>query len=236
MPWLRTAGILNDIHTVFDESDYDLKAYEDPDQNNQDKLQLCFNINGTATVVGQCEWGAVLHMTFEGNGRVELWDGRRRTYFFIDRNKYSIEEIRKRFHEKTTEYFGLAFKDGGYQLLPANYSGKLATIKILRQVYNVFSELDLLSSAPISYFSKDVPPQFECGVDGNGKLVLRVWTEIREQCPGFSYEHRWEGKQICIIFDESDYVTITKSAYTNDGQQVPVHQVKEYLWGTYRRL
>lgn len=232
MPWLRTIGILDDIHTVFDDSDYDLKAYEDPNQNNQDKLQLCFNINGTATVVAQCEWGAILYMTFEGNGRVELWDGRRRTYFLIDRNKYSIEEIRKRFHEKATEYFGLAFRDGGYQLMPANYSGKLLTIKILRQVYSVFSEFNLLSSAPIDYFSEDVPPQFECSVDGNGRLVLRVWTDIRE-CPGVTIEPKWEGHQICIIFAESDYVTITKHAYTNDGQQVPIHQVISYLRDTY---
>ena len=234
MPWLRTTGILNDIHTVFDESDYDLKAYEDPDQNNQDKLQLCFNINGTATVVGQCEWGAVLHMTFEGNGRVELWDGRRRTYFLIDRNKYSIEEIRKRFHEKTTECFGLAFKDGGYQLMPANYSGKLATIKILRQVYNVFSELDLLSSAPIDYFSKDVPPQFECSVDGNGSLVLRMWIEIYEDHPTLLTERRWGGTKIDIIFDGSDFVTITKE-WGEDGQQVPIQQIHKYIWDTYHK-
>jgi len=234
MPWLRTIGILDDIHTVFDESDYDLKAYEAPDQNNQDKLQLCFNINGTATVVAQCEWGAVLHMTFEGNGRVELWDGRRRTYFMIDRNKYSLEEIRKRFHEKTTEYFGLAFKDGGYQLMPANYSGKLLTVKILCQVYNVFSEFDLLSSAPIDYITRDVPPQFECGVDGNGSLVLRMWIKIWE-CPGVAYVHRWEGKQIRIIFDGSDYVKITKDAYTDEGQRVPIHQVNRFLWDTYHR-
>lgn len=234
MPWLRTIGILDDIHTVFDESDYDLKAYEDPDQNNQDKLQLCFNINGTATVVAQCEWGAVLHMTFEGNGRVELWDGSRRTYFLIDRNKYSIEEIRKRFHEKTTEYFGLAFKDGGYQLMPANYSGKLSTIKILRQVYSVFDGSNLSGPAPIGYFSKDVPPQFEGAVDGNGSLVLRMWIEIWE-CPGVTNIHRWEGKQIRIIFDGSDYVRITKNAYTDEGQRVPIHQVNRFLWDTYHR-
>lgn len=37
MPWLKSMEILNDIHTVFDESDFDLKSYEARSENNLDK-------------------------------------------------------------------------------------------------------------------------------------------------------------------------------------------------------
>lgn len=233
MPWLRSMEILNDIHTVCTEEDFNLKSYEARSENNLDKWQVCVNVNGTVTAVAQCYAceACALHLTFLGNGQVELWDGRHSDHFLIDRDKYTSGEISEQFHEWIAKTYKDAFEDGGFQVLPFAYSGRLSTNKIIPQVYSVFSEMELVSCAPIDYFSKDVPPKFECGVDGNGRLFLRMWTDIRKGRT-FCGKSPWIGSKINIIFDGSDTVAISEE-HCEDKQRVPLQEVGDYIWKTY---
>lgn len=242
MPWLRSMEILNDIHTVFTEDDFNLKSYKARSENNLDKWQFSVNVNGTVTAAAQCyaQESCALYLTFLGNGQVELWDGHNNDHFLIDRDKYTSEEISEQFHEWIAKTYKDAFEDGGSQVLPFTYSGKLSTNIIIPQVYRVFHEMELLFYAPDLIIREDVPPKykryippkFECFVDG--KLMLRKWIDIREGRT-FCGELPWVGSKINIIFDGSDTVAISEE-HCDDEQRVPIQQANEYIDMTYGLL
>lgn len=243
MPWLRSMEILNDIHTVFTEDDFNLKSYEARSENNMDKWQFCVNVNGTITAVAQCyaHESCALYLTFVGNGRVELWDEQHIDCFLIDRDKYTSKEISEQFHEWIAKTYKDAFEDGGFQVLPFVYSGKLSTNKIIPQVYSIFSEQEFLSPALACITKKDMPPKYKKYVPPkfkgfvDGKLILEVWTDIWEDHTVLGFMPLWRGSQIDIVFDGSNSVNISKVG-CDDGRQVSIQQVNTYIFETYHPL
>ena len=218
MPHLKTMRILNDIYTVFQESDFELRTNRKQREKNLDKLQICININGTVTVAAPCKRGSVLYMTFEGNGRIDLWDWRLDSSFYIERNKYSPEEIRKKFHKEMTDEYGLEFKNGEHQLHSPNWPGMLCSAKIIPQVYKVFHEDDfsLIRSSKLTLCPQ---MRFEGYVDcQEGKLTILAWID--------------HVTHIRIVFDGSDTVTIAEYPY-NDGEKIPVNEARNVLVNTY---
>ena len=225
MPSLKTMRILNDIYTVFNESDFDLRTNRKQREKNLDKLQICININGTATVVAPCSHGKGLYMTFEGYGHVNLWDGLRTSCFDIERNEYTAEEIRKQFHEEVTADYGLEFKNGEHQLYSPNWPGMLCSAKIIPQVYRVFQEDDFNLPRSSDPARLSLNKRFNGYVDPEGKLIIRAWIE-----------DRWEGwrtSHIDIEFDGSDTITISKRPYIDNDQQVDIQEARKVLVATY---
>lgn len=235
MPSLKTMRILNDIYTVFNESDFDLRTNRKQREKNLDKLQICININGTATVVAPCSHGKGLYMTFEGYGRVDLWDGLRSSSFYFEENdysselvfitqsKYSPEEIRRRFHKEMTDEWGLEFKNGEHQLYSPNWPGMLCSAKIIPQIYRVFREDDFNLPRASDPAQLSLNKRFNGYVDQEGRLVIQAWIE-----------RQWARKvdHVDIIFDGSDTVTIAKYPY-NDGEKFPIQEAREVLKNTY---
>lgn len=235
MPSLKTMRILNDIYTVFNESDFDLRTNRKQREKNLDKLQICININGTATVVAPCLHGNGLYMTFDGYGCVDLWDGLRSSSFYIEENdysskqlfiaqsKYSLEEIRRRFHKEMTDKWGLEFKNGEHQLYSSNWPGMLCSAKIIPQIYRVFQEDDFNLPRSSNPTRLSLNKRFDGYVDPKGKLVIQA-----------SIEHQWARKvdHVDIIFDGSDTVTIAKYPY-NDGEKFLIQEAREVLINTY---
>lgn len=236
MPSLKTMRILNDIHTVFNESDFELRTNRKQREKNLDKLQICININGTATVVAPCSHGKGLYMTFEGYGRVDLWDGLRSSSFFIEENdysseqvfitqsKYSPEEIRRRFHKEMTDEWGLEFKNGEHQLYSPNWPGMLCSAKIIPQIYKVFQEDDFNLPRSSDPARLSLNKRFSGHVDPEGKLIIRAWIEDRWA--------RRRADHIDIAFDGSDTVMVAKYP-NNEGENFPIQEAREGLKNTY---
>ena len=225
MSSLKTMRILNDIHTVFNESDFDLRTNRKQREKNLDKLQICININGTATVVAPCSHGKGLYMTFEGYGRITLWDGLRSSCFDIDRNEHTADEIRKQFHEEMTADYGLEFKNGEHQLYSSNWPGMLCSSKIIPQIYRVFKEDDFNLPRSSDPARLSLNKRFNGYVDPEGKLIIRAWIEDRWE--------RWRTSHIDIEFDGSDTITISKRPYIDNDQQVDIQEARKVLVATY---
>lgn len=223
MPSIKTMRILNDIYSVFNESDFNLRTNRKQREKNLDKLQICININGTATVVAPCSHGKGLYMTFEGYGRVNLWDGLRSSCFDIKRNEYTAEEIRKQFHEEVTADYGLEFKNGEHQLYSPNWPGMLCSAKIIPQIYRVFQEDDFNLPRSSNPARLSLNKRFNVYVDQEGRLIIQAWIE-----------RQWARKveHVNIIFDGSDTVTIAQYPY-NDGEKFLIQEAREVLINTY---
>lgn len=223
MSSIKTMRILNDIYTVFNESDFDLRTNRKQREKNLDKMQICININGTATVVAPCLHGKGLYMTFEGYGRVDLWDGLRTSCFDIERNEYTAEEIRKQFHEEVSADYGLEFKNGEHQLYSPNWPGMLCSAKIIPQIYRVFQEDDFNLPRSSDPARLSLNKRFNGYVDPEGKLVIQAWIE-----------RQWARKvdRVDIIFDGSDTVTIAQYPY-NDGEKFPIQEARKVLVAAY---
>ena len=162
-------------------------------------------------------------MTFEGYGRITLWDGLRSSCFDIDRNEHTADEIRKQFHEEMTADYGLEFKNGEHQLYSSNWPGMLCSSKIIPQIYRVFKEDDFNLPRSSDPARLSLNKRFNGYVDPEGKLVIRAWIE-----------RQWARKvdHVDIIFDGSDTVTIAKYPY-NDGERFPIQEAREALIKTY---
>lgn len=229
MSILRSLKILEQIHMLFDESDFALTTGGRKSKHKQDKLKIALNLNGTVTVAAPRINGDAIFITFDGSDMVEIWDGGICGEIFrLGDASCDREEMRRSFRTKLEKEYGFEFKSGGHQPIRSDYKFTfLPTACIIPQFFQVFHEgdLDLMMSYRNPYTGcRDMDYRFAGGISLDGNIIVRAHIEMLTE--GMSPKE-W----VTIVFDGSgeakiidQYRTDTVAVLISDARRVLIEE------------
>ena len=230
MATLRSLKILEQIHILFEESDFELTTGGRKSKHKKDKLRIGLNLNGTVTVAAPCQNDGRVFITFNGTETVEIWNGGIGfDVFWREDDTHTSEEIRRNFRTKLEKEYGFEFKSGGHQLINSDFKYTfLPTARIIPQFFRVFHKGDL--DLKMTYTNpntgwKETGLRFVGGINLEGHIIVRAYIEILRETMS---PKEW----VTIVFDGSGEVKIINQ-YRTDTMAVPISDVRRALIEEY---